>query len=597
MDKELETVIKILNTRKNQQTVYSHNRSFRIRNTGLGQNSMNHSSKGKNAIMIKPVDNKLHNDKEIVVEEEIISDIQEFYKEEDEEYKKEIVTKKTAALVLWTRKDSEAPIIDVLKLKKFLVFRPFIDPMNIRPSIYQESLYFFKLINSDIKLIRYTLEDNGFKELTSNSPSWTILWHGGPLKNQIYQSLTKYQKVNHFPRSHEITRKDLMYKNLAKMQILHGARAFDFVPKTYIMPQDAGQLEYEMGLIEAVWIVKPSASSQGKGIFLTSKFSEVPKKDHVVSQYIENPLLIDGLKFDLRIYVAITCFNPLRIYMYKEGLVRFATQKYNTTSKGNRFMFLTNYSVNKYSENFVENNNAMEDGKGSKWSITALRKLFTEQGIDDEKLWEKIKDLVIKAILSIESIVFNGCEMHLPYRSNCFELFGFDVLIDDTLNPWLLEVNLSPSMNCDAPIDQKIKGGMISELFTLSGIVSVGHRHQKNGITQNKALNCLAYMQKTNFPQSTKQRRNYEARGGHTFDGFVDDENKEEKAIIRETNDEYKRRGNFERIFPSELSVNYKNLFERERSYNTLISNYLGKIYRKGHGSSAIVYQKAKETD
>ena len=152
-------------------------------------------------------------------------------------------------------------------------------------------------------------------------------------------------------------------------------------------------------------------------------------------------------------------------------------------------------------------------------------------------------------------------------------------------------------MNCDAPIDQKIKGGMISELFTLSGIVSVGHRHQKNGITQNKALNCLAYMQKTNFPQSTKQRRNYEARGGHTFDGFVDDENKEEKAIIRETNDEYKRRGNFERIFPSELSVNYKNLFERERSYNTLISNYLGKIYRKGHGSSAIVYQKAKETD
>ena len=76
------------------------------------------------------------------------------------------------------------------------------------------------------------------------------MWHGGPLKNVLYQSLTKYQKVNHFPRSHEITRKDLMYKNLAKMQILHGARAFDFVPKTYIMPQDAGQLEYEMNLLE-----------------------------------------------------------------------------------------------------------------------------------------------------------------------------------------------------------------------------------------------------------------------------------------------------------------------------------------------------------
>ena len=86
----------------------------------------------------------------------------------------------------------------------------------------------------------------------------------------------------------------------------------------------------------------------------------------MVSQYIEHPLLIDGLKFDLRIYVAITCFNPLRIYMYKEGLVRFATQKYNGSGKGSRFMYLTNYSVNKYSEGFIENNNAMEDGKGSK---------------------------------------------------------------------------------------------------------------------------------------------------------------------------------------------------------------------------------------
>ena len=52
--------------------------------------------------------------------------------------------------------------------------------------------------------------------------------------------------------------------------------------------------------------------------------------------------------------------------MYKEGLVRFATHKYNSTGKGSRFMFLTNYSVNKYSDKFVENDNAIEDGKGSK---------------------------------------------------------------------------------------------------------------------------------------------------------------------------------------------------------------------------------------
>lgn len=590
MDPELENIIKMLNNKTKIPIGTTNNRGFRIRYPR--PTNMANTSKSKKQFEIKShIIPEQKKDSEI--EEELINDIQEFYKATDEEYKKEVVSK-TGAPVLWMRKDSkdsEDTMTKAIKPKKFLIFRPYIDPMTIRPFILMDTQYFFKMQNSDVKLIRYTLEDNGFKEVQGNSNTWTIMWHGGPLKSNLYQQLTKYQKVNHFPRSHEITRKDLMYKNLAKMQVLHGARAFDFVPKTYIMPQDAGQLEYEMNLIDATWIVKPSASSQGKGIFLTNRFSDIPKKDHVVSQYIENPLLIDGLKFDLRIYIAITCFNPLRIYMYKEGLVRFATQKYNGNGK-NRFMFLTNYSVNKYSENFIENNNALEDGKGSKWSITALRKLFAEQGIDDENLWAKIKDLVIKAIISIEGIVFSGCEMHLPYRTNCFELLGFDVLIDDTLNPWLLEVNLSPSMNCDAPIDQKIKGEMISELFTLTGVVSNCYRHNKNSGTQNKALNYLAYMQKTGFSSGSKSKKHADSSLRHGFDSFGEVDSKEEKAIIKETNDEYKRRGNFERIFPSELSVNYKNLFERERPYNTMLFNYLGKIYRKGQGSGAFVYQK-----
>lgn len=86
-------------------------------------------------------------------------------------------------------------------------------------------------------------------------------------------------------------------------------------------------------------------------------------------------------------------------------------------------------------------------------------------------IFERIEDLAIKTIISTEAIVFNAFEMGVPYRNNCFELFGFDILIDSNLKPWLLEVNLSPSMNTDSPLDLKIKGELISDLFTMIGIV------------------------------------------------------------------------------------------------------------------------------
>ena len=73
-----------------------------------------------------------------------------------------------------------------------------------------------------------------------------------------------------------------------------------------------------------------------------------------------NPHLINGLKYDLRIYVIVTCFDPLKIYLFKDGLARFATQKYSNNLKNidKRFVHLTNYSVNKKNEDYVKNNGA-----------------------------------------------------------------------------------------------------------------------------------------------------------------------------------------------------------------------------------------------
>ena len=79
----------------------------------------------------------------------------------------------------------------------------------------------------------------------------------------------------------------------------------------------------------------------------------------MIQRYITNPLLINGHKFDLRTYVLITSYEPLRIYVFQEGLARFASETYSTrVDKGNKYMHLTNYSINKKNENFVYNENA-----------------------------------------------------------------------------------------------------------------------------------------------------------------------------------------------------------------------------------------------
>lgn len=69
--------------------------------------------------------------------------------------------------------------------------------------------------------------------------------------------------------------------------------------------------------------------------------------------YISNPHLINNHKYDLRVYVVVTSADPLRVYMFKDGLVRFATSEYSTKQKDlkKRYIHLTNFSVNKEAPN------------------------------------------------------------------------------------------------------------------------------------------------------------------------------------------------------------------------------------------------------
>ncbi len=149
-----------------------------------------------------------------------------------------------------------------------------------------------------------------------------------------------------------------MWKNIFKMRRVFPID-YDICPQTYLLPDDFRRLTHDREAdSKSLFIIKPNASSCGKGISVLGPNDPIPKKGgYLISKYVSNPHLIDGLKYDLRIYVLVTSFDPLKVYLFREGLVRFATEKYSTNSASlkKRFVHLTNYSVNKKAEGYVKN--------------------------------------------------------------------------------------------------------------------------------------------------------------------------------------------------------------------------------------------------
>jgi hypothetical protein len=72
------------------------------------------------------------------------------------------------------------------------------------------------------------------------------------------------------------------------------------------------------------------------------------------------------------------------------------------------------------------------------------------------------------------------------HRSNCFELFGYDILIDSDLKPWLIEINLSPSLAVESPLDITIKSNLISEILTMVGVKKFDRKAESHNKMKNR---------------------------------------------------------------------------------------------------------------
>jgi len=188
------------------------------------------------------------------------------------------------------------------------------------------------------------------------------------------------------------------------------------------------------------------------------------------------PFLIEGLKFDLRIYVLVTCANPLKIFIYKDGLARFATEPYRKPCRENRnnlFMHLTNYSINKHSKKYIYNNEdplLNNNHVAHKRSMKAIFKYLSNQEHNTKQLWERIKDIIIKTMCVVQPYIshnYKTCQPWDNFKTCCFEVLGFDVIIDENLKPWLLEVNYTPSFRTDSQLDKTVKFNLLQDTFQI----------------------------------------------------------------------------------------------------------------------------------
>ncbi|XP_073455628.1 tubulin polyglutamylase TTLL11 isoform X2 [Aquarana catesbeiana] len=347
---------------------------------------------------------------------------------------------------------------------------------------------------TSLEALRISIKQLGWKEfpLGRRLPC-DIYWHGVSFhdSNNICSG-----QVNKFPGMAEMVRKINLSRAVRTMQELF-PEEYDFYPQSWILPEEYPMFTAQVRMAKEsdpswkpTFIVKPDGGCQGDGIYLIKDPSEVrimasvQNRPAVVQEYISKPLLMDKLKFDMRLYVVLRSLEPLEIYIAKDGLSRFCTEPYQAPNHKNLhrvYMHLTNYSLNIHSGNFIHSDSVHT---GSKRTFSSILYRLSAKGIDVKKVWSDIISLVIKTIIALVPELKVYFQVDIPASKpgpTCFQILGFDILLLKNLKPILLEVNANPSMkieheqellpgifeNVPSLVDEEVKIAVIKDTLRL----------------------------------------------------------------------------------------------------------------------------------
>ncbi|XP_019627906.1 PREDICTED: protein polyglycylase TTLL10-like [Branchiostoma belcheri] len=253
----------------------------------------------------------------------------------------------------------------------------------------------------------------------------------------------------------------------------------DFFPESFRLDvrddRDAFFNTYQEG---ETWICKPTGMNRGRGIFFISSQEEVtalqerlevmtqnrqrarlPFKGpmaRVIQRYVNKPLLLDGKKFDIRVYMLIACTNPF-VVMYHPGYARLCTQDYSADDL-NITAHLTNQWIQKKDPNYEE----VKDE--TVWSMDHLNDYINDTCADDKGLpqdWvfngltRRMKDIMLHC--------FHSVRHKIQGRLGYFDLYGFDFLLDEDMKVYLLEINVNPALHTNCEVLQDVIPALVEE--------------------------------------------------------------------------------------------------------------------------------------
>lgn len=215
--------------------------------------------------------------------------------------------------------------------------------------------------------------------------------------------------------------------------------------------------------VQNIWVLKPAGKSRGRGIQLSARLEKIlevavgrgAEARWIAQKYIENPLIVNNKKFDIRQWVVVTRWNPLSAWFYQDCYCRFSFDDYDPKKLKNKYAHLTNNSISKHAEDFEEQRDE------TMWDSEEFQQHLAGLSLGEDPWSTFVQPNMKKAVFrSLESV-----QDAVQSRASSFELFGYDFMLDQDLNVWLIEVNSSPDLSYSTSTTRTLVKALVEDLI------------------------------------------------------------------------------------------------------------------------------------